>query len=305
MRRTNAESPDTFTAKLGFFDRTFAPHTDRLGVSCRVQANALIERTSCGEDEVGSDKSACRHLRMVDDGPTCRPCPLVGPQRCLRLCLPAPGCILYLMKTFSARESAWLQELDGIELAGFWQRAAALLIDGLIVGLIFSILLSTAVTIYVNRHPHSSIAGNLVDAKHKIREQQQAEFGSGSVQEAVKQKLREEGIYLIQGILVPILYFGIGLWQGNGRTPGKRLLKIRVVSLVHTHISFWHAAERALGYGAALAEGGFGFFQFFLHPYRRCVQDRIGETIVVTERSYRRKFPTRLGTPSESEALPQ
>ena len=43
MRRTNAESPDTFTAKLGFFDRTFAPHTDRLGVSCRVQADALIE----------------------------------------------------------------------------------------------------------------------------------------------------------------------------------------------------------------------------------------------------------------------
>lgn len=39
MRRTNAESPDTFTAKLGFFGRTLAPHTDRLGVSCRVQAN--------------------------------------------------------------------------------------------------------------------------------------------------------------------------------------------------------------------------------------------------------------------------
>ena len=44
MRRTNAESPDTFTAKLGFFDRTSAPHTDRLGVSCRVQADALTER---------------------------------------------------------------------------------------------------------------------------------------------------------------------------------------------------------------------------------------------------------------------
>ena len=43
MRRTNAESSDTFTAKQGFFDRTLAPHTDRLGVSCRVQANALID----------------------------------------------------------------------------------------------------------------------------------------------------------------------------------------------------------------------------------------------------------------------
>ena len=53
MRRTNAESPDTFTAKLGFFDRTFAPHTDRLGVSCRVQANALIETISARDAAQG------------------------------------------------------------------------------------------------------------------------------------------------------------------------------------------------------------------------------------------------------------
>ena len=43
MRRSNAESSDTFTAKRGFFDPTLALHTDRLGVSCRVQADALIE----------------------------------------------------------------------------------------------------------------------------------------------------------------------------------------------------------------------------------------------------------------------
>ena len=197
------------------------------------------------------------------------------------------------MKTFSARETAWLQELDGIELAGFWPRAAALLIDGLIVGIVYSILLSTVVTIYVHRHPHSTIAINLGDATHKIREQQQTESGVRPVQEEVHQKLREEGINIVQGILVPVLYFGICLWQGNGRSPGKRLTKIRVVSLVHTHITFWHAAERALGYGAALLEGGFGFFQFFLHPYRRCAQDRLAETIVVTERSYQQKLYTR------------
>ena len=38
-----------------------------------------------------------------------------------------------------------------------------------------------------------------------------------------------------------------------------------------------------LGYGAATLEGGFGFLQFFIHPYRRCIQDRIAEPIVVTE----------------------
>ncbi len=67
MRRTNAESPDTFTAKLGFFDRTLAPHTDCLGVSCRVQAEALIEpRRVIGEQlwtsEIWNFPSACRFL---------------------------------------------------------------------------------------------------------------------------------------------------------------------------------------------------------------------------------------------------
>ncbi len=42
MRRSNAESSDTFTVKQGLFDRTLALHTDRLGVSCRVKGLALI-----------------------------------------------------------------------------------------------------------------------------------------------------------------------------------------------------------------------------------------------------------------------
>ena len=69
--------------------------------------------------------------------------------------------------------------------------------------------------------------------------------------------------------------------------PANASLRIRVVSLMHRHLSLWHSIERALGYAAAFLEAGFGFFQFFIHPYRRCVQDRIAETIVVTESSYR------------------
>jgi uncharacterized RDD family membrane protein YckC len=207
------------------------------------------------------------------------------------------------MKTFSARETLWLQELDGIELANFWPRALALTIDGLIVGLFYSIILSTVLTIYVNRHPGSSIAVNLTAAVDKIQTKVDHEQAPRTPQEEVHHKLTDAAVELVQGIIVPVLYFGLFLWQGNGRTPGKRLMKIRVVSLVHTHMSFWHSAERALGYGAALLEGGFGFAQFFLHPYRRCAQDRLAETIVVTERSYQQKFPARLGTPSEADTL--
>jgi uncharacterized RDD family membrane protein YckC len=48
-----------------------------------------------------------------------------------------------------------------------------------------------------------------------------------------------------------VVYFTIGLYLGKGRTIGKKICRIRVVSLVHDHISFWHAFERSLGYGAS------------------------------------------------------
>jgi len=81
-----------------------------------------------------------------------------------------------------------------------------------------------------------------------------------------------------------VAYFTLAAYWGRGRTPGKRLFGIRVVSLVHDHLSFWHALERALGYGASVLEGGFGFFQYFLRADRRTVHDRIAETIVIRDR---------------------
>lgn len=80
-----------------------------------------------------------------------------------------------------------------------------------------------------------------------------------------------------------VLYFGLFSYWGHGQTPGKRLLKIRVVSLVHEHISLWHSIERALGYGASALELGFGFLQYFIHPNKQTVHDRIAETIVIKE----------------------
>jgi len=84
-------------------------------------------------------------------------------------------------------------------------------------------------------------------------------------------------------LVVFVLYFGLGTFLGRGQTPGKRLLRIRVVSLTHGHISLWHAMERALGYSASALELGFGFLQYFIHPNRQTVHDRIAETIVVKE----------------------
>lgn len=80
-----------------------------------------------------------------------------------------------------------------------------------------------------------------------------------------------------------VLYFTMSVYLGDGLTVGKRICRIRVVSLVHDHIGLWHAFERALGYGASTLEAGFGFFQYFLRPDRRTIHDRIAETIVIAE----------------------
>lgn len=79
------------------------------------------------------------------------------------------------------------------------------------------------------------------------------------------------------------VYFGLGTYFGRGRTIGKKLMQIRVLSLAHDHLTLWHSIERSLGYGASMLEGGFGFFQYFIHPNCQTVHDRIAETIVVAE----------------------
>ncbi len=194
------------------------------------------------------------------------------------------------MRTFSARETEWLKELDGIELASFRQRALAFLMDWIF---IWAVLTSVVMLVGVSYLGLLRLEGKpLPDFRHytvgfmkdKTETIDEEKIGNGTLK--IQKYQENEADHVIQEIVVPILYFGILCWAGKGRTPGKRIMKIRVVSIMHRHLSFWHSVERALGYAAAALEGGFGFIQFFLHPYRRCAQDRLAETIVVTERSY-------------------
>ena len=46
------------------------------------------------------------------------------------------------MNIFSARETELLRELDGLELAGFWQRAVAFLIDCFLMAVLLSVLMT-------------------------------------------------------------------------------------------------------------------------------------------------------------------
>lgn len=81
--------------------------------------------------------------------------------------------------------------------------------------------------------------------------------------------------------LLPVLYFTFLFYFWKGRTLGKYLLRLRVLSLYHERIGLWHCIERSLGYFASALEFGFGFIQAFWNPNRMTLHDKIGETIVI------------------------
>ena len=173
------------------------------------------------------------------------------------------------MPDYRAEETARMQELDGLALAEFWQRAGAFLTDAVIV------VIAVAFVLFLGGLARWAIETGADIHQHR----------------AYHIDLREnEPAKIALEIIVPVLYFGLFTFFWNGCTPGKRLFGVRVVSLVHEHMSLWHSIERALGYGAAALEFGFGFLQFFIHPYRRTAQDRLAETIVVKEKAYRARF---------------
>jgi uncharacterized RDD family membrane protein YckC len=148
-------------------------------------------------------------------------------------------------------------ELNGLELASFASRALAILIDFAIAavlfmgGLMLSVKLANRYTSLGQDNRHINLELNFFENWYSI-------------------------VYLV-------LFFGLSVYLGNGRTLGKRVMGIRVVSLVHHKMSLWHSIERALGYGASALEFGFGFVQYFIHPNRRTVHDRMAETIVIRD----------------------
>jgi len=81
--------------------------------------------------------------------------------------------------------------------------------------------------------------------------------------------------------LIPVSYFALSFYFWKGQTVGKQLLRIRVLSLYHEHIGFWHCLERSLGYYASTLEFGLGFIQAIWNPNRMALHDKIGGTIVI------------------------
>jgi uncharacterized RDD family membrane protein YckC len=158
------------------------------------------------------------------------------------------------MKTYDAHETKVMKRLHGVTLASFGRRAAAILID-IGFGTIFIFLVAILI------EPILRAKGWVTDEKPiKI-----VFFGNW---------------YCTLGYA---LYFALAAYFGKGRTPGKRLVRIRIASLTHDHLTFWQCVERSMAYGFSVLELGFGFFQFFINPNRRTVHDRVAETVVILD----------------------
>ncbi|UCF21358.1 MAG: RDD family protein [Gemmatimonadota bacterium] len=79
------------------------------------------------------------------------------------------------------------------------------------------------------------------------------------------------------------LYFTLFPLFWSGRTPGKRLLRIRVVRLDAKPLGWWSALNRFGGYAASIFTGLLGFFEMFWDDNRQALQDRIASTVVILE----------------------
>lgn len=163
---------------------------------------------------------------------------------------------------FNPHETTRAEALAGAPLASFGRRLSAYAIDIFLVSVAY--------------FPAVLVLKYLFEDVLQLREDL---YDSGHVHV----RLNFHGMTELAWVIWLVLYFGLIVWKTNGLTPGKRLLRIRVVSLTHTKITLWQSIERALGYGASMLEGGFGFIQYFIYPNHCCVHDRIAETIVVRD----------------------
>ena len=158
-------------------------------------------------------------------------------------------------RPFQSHESPRASALDGLPLAMFWQRMVGYFCD-----LIFAVALWFPLEFAWRRYLLHEQNINVIWDFH------------------------EKG-----NLVVMFLYWGLGNFFGNGQTPGKWIARTRILSLTSERLGLWQSIERALGYGAAVLEGGLGFLQYFWDRNRMCAQDRLAETIVVDVRQPKKK----------------
>jgi hypothetical protein len=79
------------------------------------------------------------------------------------------------------------------------------------------------------------------------------------------------------------VYFTLFCFLLNGQTPGKFLLRIRIIQLDGKKLSIWNAFGRYGGYAASIVTGLSGFFQILWDPNRQGLHDKVSATVVIRQ----------------------
>jgi hypothetical protein len=111
------------------------------------------------------------------------------------------------------------------------------------------------------------------------REQLARLRGRGSLSTLISATANDLGL----GLGWSAVYFTSFLALMRGQTPGKRLLRVRVVRLDARPIGWWIAFERFGGYFASLTLGLLGFLQILWDRNRQGLHDKAVETVVIAD----------------------
>jgi uncharacterized RDD family membrane protein YckC len=160
------------------------------------------------------------------------------------------------------KRQEWLLDSE-MTLAKFSRRLYALLIDFVVVALIFYAMdkLFERLGLGIDK----IIIKNLFHIE--IETKNYSEFGN-------------KILTVIFGF-IPTLYFTLTTYFTNGQSLGKKIVRIKIVSIYHHRLNLWHCIERSLGYIASTLELGLGFIQTFWNPNHMALHDKIAETVVI------------------------
>jgi len=140
-------------------------------------------------------------------------------------------------------------QVDKMNYAGFWLRLGGFIIDGL---LVFTVTAPLGVWASVST-PWLRTGGYLVVAPF---------------------------ILLSIAVVVGFLYFTL-FWTWRGQTPGKMLIRAKVVRTNGEALSFGHAALRFLGFLVCFLTIYIGFIMIAFNMQKRGLHDTIADTCVI------------------------
>ncbi len=78
-----------------------------------------------------------------------------------------------------------------------------------------------------------------------------------------------------------VAWFTLWLLVTRGRSPGKLLLRLKVIRLDGKRVRLWDCFSRSAGYSASAATLMLGFLEAIWHPNRQAIHDKIAGTVVV------------------------